>query len=329
MEQAVEQGYQASNAAHSVWFRQKGEVAEPGDLVLLLTTDLKRYVLLLQPGRELHTHLGIFGYEALVGQPWGGAVQSTLGHEALLLEPSLDDLIRHLRRGTQIIYPKDAAYIVHRLNLRAGSQVIEAGTGSGGLTTALAWSVAPSGVVYSYESRLETHRLARNNLESVGLLPYVRLFHGDIEGGFRQQGVDALFLDVRTPWAYLDHVQRALRPGGFFAALLPTTNQVCELLAALDQHGFVDVAVEELLLRTYKPVPDRLRPDDMMNAHTGFLLFARASDPALETNRWHAKERQRYRARIQTQNEIAAEERLRASDRAQGGKKYPELPLPG
>ncbi|RIK37158.1 MAG: tRNA (adenine-N1)-methyltransferase [Chloroflexi bacterium] len=329
MEQTTKDGHELPEKPASVWFRSKSEQAAPGDLALLLTTDLKRYVVLLQPGRELHTHLGIFGYEGLVGQRWGGAVQSSLGHEALLLEPSLDDLIRHLRRGTQIIYPKDAAYIVHRLNLRAGCRVIEAGTGSGGLTTALAWAVAPSGVVYSYETRLETHRLAYKNLESVGLLPYVQLLHGDIKEGFQQTGVDALFLDVRTPWAYLDHVLAALRPAGFFAALLPTTNQVCELLAALDTRGFVDIAVEELLLRTYKPVPDRLRPDDMMNAHTGFLLFARACDSTLDTSRWQAKERQRYRARVQTQSEITAEEARRASDRAQGGKKYPELPLPG
>jgi tRNA (adenine57-N1/adenine58-N1)-methyltransferase len=313
----------------SPWFRPVGEQTAPGDLVLLLTSDLKRYVLQLRPHQDLHCHLGIFTHDALIGQPWGGAVQSSLGHDALLLEPTLADLIHHLRRGTQIIYPKDAAYIVHRLNLRAGNTVIEAGTGSGGLTTALAWAVAPTGVVYTYESRLETHRLARNNLESVGLLPFVQLFHGDIEQGFEQRGVDALFLDVRTPWAYLAHVQTALRPGGFFAALLPTTNQVSELLLALEQGGFVDIAVEELLLRSYKPVPDRLRPDDTMNAHTGFLLFARTIDPAVEASRWQAKARQRYRARLQTQAEIAAEEARRGADRAQGGKKYPTMPLPG
>jgi tRNA (adenine57-N1/adenine58-N1)-methyltransferase catalytic subunit len=83
------------------------------------------------------------------------------------------------------------------------------------------------------------------------------------------------------------------------------------------------------LLRTYKPVPDRLRPADTMNAHTGFLVFARVVDPALDASRWHAKERQRHRARLQTQAEIAAEEERRADERSRGGKKYPRLPLPG
>jgi tRNA (adenine57-N1/adenine58-N1)-methyltransferase len=35
------------------------------------------------------------------------------------------------------------------------------------------------------------------------------------------------------------------------------------------------IEVEELLLRKYKPVPQRLRPEDRMVAHTGYLIFAR------------------------------------------------------
>jgi tRNA (adenine57-N1/adenine58-N1)-methyltransferase len=36
------------------------------------------------------------------------------------------------------------------------------------------------------------------------------------------------------------------------------------------------VDVEEIITRRYKPVADRLRPQDRMIAHTGFLIFARA-----------------------------------------------------
>lgn len=319
----------APSAPTSSWFRPKGAVTAIGDLVLLLTTDLKRYVVYLKPHQELHCHLGIFRHDDLIGKRLGDAVRSSMGHEAILLEPSLEDLIHHLKRGSQIIYPKDAAYLVYRLNLRAGCRVVEAGTGSGGLTTALAWAVAPTGMVYSYEIRAETHRLARNNLEAVGLLPYVQLIQGSIEAGFQQRDVDALFLDVRSPWQHLPHVRAALRPGGFFASLLPTTNQVTALLLALEAEGFIDVAVEELLVRTYKPVPDRLRPDDMMVAHTGYLVSARCIDATVDSTRWHAKDRQRYRARVQAQAELDAEEARRNVERTQGGKKYPPLPLPG
>ena len=312
----------------SPWFRPATTHTQERDLVLLMVAGQKRYLITLRKGQHLHTHLGIFAHDEMIGQPWGTMLLSTLEQPALVLEASLSDLMTHVKRGTQIIYPKDAAYLVHRLNLRAGSRVVEAGTGSGVLTTALAWAVAPLGKVYTYEVRPETYQLARRNLERVGLLPYVEMSLGSIDEGFRQQGVDALFLDVRTPWDFMDAARAALKPGGFFASLVPTTNQVIDLLTALDEHGFGDVAVEELLLRAYKPIPERLRPDDNMNGHTGFLVFARCMPLGIEMERWQGKDRQRYRARKRMQDEIAEEAVRRAADANPDQRKYPKLPLP-
>ena len=87
---------------------------------MVLTSDLKRYVITLTPHGLLHTHRGVYEHAAMIGLPYGHAVTSRLEAEALLLEPSLSDMISHLKRGTQIIYPKDAAYLVHRLSLPRG-----------------------------------------------------------------------------------------------------------------------------------------------------------------------------------------------------------------
>jgi tRNA (adenine57-N1/adenine58-N1)-methyltransferase len=303
-------------------------MTRPGDLILLISSDHKRYIMRLQPGQTTHTHFGALRHDELIGVPWGGGVQSHSGQRALLLEPGLTDLIQQLKRGTQIIYPKDAAYIVHRLSLRAGMQVVEAGTGSGGLTTALAWAVAPTGLVHTHEARPEVLNVARDNLERVGMLPYVRMHLADIDHGFKVSGADALVLDVREPWLYLEHVRAALKPGGFFAALVPTVNQVIELLRGFEIYNFADVVVEELLLRPYKPTADRLRPDDTAIPHTGFLLFARAIDAGEEMSRWQQVERQRYEARLKARAELEAQAQQRAAERADGGKKYPRLPLP-
>ncbi len=303
-------------------------VTAAGDLVLLISNDHKRYVMRLQPGQTTHTHFGALRHDELIGVAWGGSVQSHSGHRALLLQPGLSDLIQQLKRGTQIIYPKDAAYIVHRLGLRAGSQVIEAGTGSGGLTTALAWAVAPTGIVHTHEARSEVYNVARDNLERVGMLPYVHMHLADIDGGFKASGADALVLDVREPWLYLEQVRAALKPGGFFAAIAPTVNQVIELLRGFEAYNFADVAVEELWLRPYKPTPDRLRPDDTAVPHTGFLIFARVIDAGEEMSQWQHRERQRYEARLKARAEIEAREQQRAAERAAGGQKYPRLPLP-
>ena len=311
------------------WFRPHSPQIAAGDLVLLVTSDEKRYLITLQPRQQLHTHQGIYLHDDLIGHTWGDEVRSQLGQAALLLVPGLGDLMTHLRRGTQIIYPKDAAYLVHKLSLRAGSRVIEAGTGSGGLTVALAWAVAPTGVIYTYESRVENYQLAQRNLERVGLRSYVQNFHSGVEDGFQQTDVDALVLDLREPWRFLEQVRTALRPGSFFASLLPTTNQVSELLYGLEREHFMDISVEEILLRPYKPVPDRLRPVDTMAAHTGYLVFARPVARSVDASLWHAKERQRYRARKQFEAEVAAEAARREAEGNPDGRKYPRLPLPG
>ncbi len=250
-------------------------IVQPGTPVLLISPDRKVRLVYPQPGKATHTHHGVIAHDDILGQPPGRVVHTHKGDPYLVLEPSTADLLQYLKRRTQIVFPKDAAYIVMRLNLQAGRRVIEAGTGSGGLTLAFARAVAPSGHVYTYEERPEHQALARKNLTPLGLDDIVTWHIRDIAEGFEERDVDAVFLDLRTPWEYLGQTKEALAQGGFFGALVPTTNQVVLLVDALYAAGFVMVEVEELLLRAYKPVPERLRPDDRMVAHTGYLIFAR------------------------------------------------------
>lgn len=315
----------------SPWYRSGSLRIDESDSVLLLTPDQKRYLVKTLRGHTLHTHLGVFRHDDMIGSELGDTVRSQLDHPGLLLEPSLIDLMTHLKRGTQIIYPKDAAWLLFRLNLHAGSRIVEAGTGSASLTTALAWAVAPEGQVYTYEARPETYDLARRNLDRVGLLPFVIMHQRRLQDGPVETDVDAVFLDVREPWKHLDAVTSALKRGGFFAGLVPTTNQVSELIAGLEAHRFVDIAVEELLLRAYKPVAARLRPEDSMIAHTGYLISARSLAHLEDTSRWQAKEKQRHRARMRTKQrmaERAAEEDGTELANGGSGRKYPKLPLP-
>ncbi len=251
-------------------------VMQPGDFVHILWANRERTALFrLQPAGVYHSQYGIIRHDDLIGQPWGFQGQTHRGEVFYALPPSLEDLLRRTPRRTQILFPKDIGFLLLKMSIGPGTQVIEAGTGSGALTTALAFYVGDQGRVFSYERRPEMQALARKNLEALGLAHRVTFHLHDIAQGFRERDVDALFLDVPTPEAYIPQARAALRPGGFFGALVPTTNQVTRLLEALDQHGFAMVEVCELLLRYYKPVPERLRPTDRMVAHTGYLIFAR------------------------------------------------------
>jgi tRNA (adenine57-N1/adenine58-N1)-methyltransferase len=271
-------------------------VAQEDDLVLLIGQDRKQFVLRLQAGAQLQTHRGCINHDDLLGQPLGREVHSHLGYPFVVLEPSTFDLIRQLKRTTQIMYPKDIGYTLLKLNVMPGSQVIEAGTGSGGLTLALARAVRPDGRLYSYEIRPDILRLAQKNMEALGLAGSVDFRLRDIAEGFDERDVDALFLDVRQPWAFLPQAVEALKDSGFFGAILPTANQVAELVRALEaQQTFGHIEVEEILVRPYKAVPTRLRPADRMVAHTGYLIFARKVHRQVSrTDYWADRKRRKY-----------------------------------
>src|SRR5687768_4935013 len=254
-------------------------VARDGDLAQLVGLRHKHFILSLQAGTKFVTHRGILQHDGLIGKPWGTQVFSHINAPFFLLQPSLADLINELPRTTQILYPKDIGFILITMRIGPGQTVMEAGTGSGSMTTALAFAVGPQGRVISYEVKPDAQNLARKNLTRFGLDSRVDFKLRDIGQGFDETEVDAFFLDVPNPYDYTAQIRAALKPGGFLCCLIPTFNQVEKTLLALRQNKFAFVEVCELLLRYYKPEPARIRPTDRMVAHTGFLLFARRIEP--------------------------------------------------
>lgn len=254
--------------------------AQAGDLIQLVGLRHKHFIFPLIPGGTMQTHRGILKHDDLIGLPWGTQVFSHLGSPFFLLQPMLGDVLLDLPRNTQILYPKEIGFILVNMGIGGGQRVIEAGTGSGSMTIALAFSVGKEGKVFSYERRPEMQNLARKNLARLGLEDRVEFKLKDIEEGLDETEVDAFFLDVPVPYDYIGQVRAALKPGGFFCSIVPTFNQAEKLLFALRRHKFAFLEMCEVLLRYYKPEPMRLRPTDRMVAHTGFLIFARRIEPS-------------------------------------------------
>jgi tRNA (adenine57-N1/adenine58-N1)-methyltransferase len=255
-------------------------IAQNGDLAQLVGLRHKHFILTLQAGAKFETHRGILMHDDLIGKPWGSQVFSHIEAPFFLLQPSLADLINELPRTTQILYPKDIGFILVTMGVGPGQTVMEAGTGSGSMTTALAHAVGPQGRVISYEVKPDVQNLARKNLTRFGLDSRVNFKLRDIQEGFDETGVDSFFLDVPNPYDYLAQVRAALKPGGYMCCLIPTFNQVEKTLQAMRRNRFAFIEVCELLLRYYKPEPARIRPTDRMVAHTGFLVFARRIEPS-------------------------------------------------
>ena len=278
----------------------QGLTIQYGDTAMFIGKDRKVLIRTVLEGDKLQTHLGQILFDDIVGEPYGEQFPTHIGNHIYALPPNLDDFLTHIKRETQIIYPKDLGYIALKLALREGMHVIEAGTGSGALTSVLALMVGESGHVYSYDRREKSQKRAIKNVQRLGVDHRVTFYHQNIDEGFHQTDAHALFLDLPDAHDYLDLARGALRSGGFFGAIVPTVNQMIELLSTLYHGRWFLLQSEEIMLRTWKTIPSRVRPDDSMVGHTGFLVFARAvnREPA------HLREREKYSKEVaQERNE--------------------------
>ena len=265
------------------------EIAQDGDLVQLVGLSHKHFIIQLQAGHELQTHRGIVAHDELIGKQWGSQVFSHLGAPFYLLQPALGDLVTTTRRTTQILYPKDIGFILVSMGIGPGQHLVEAGTGSGAMTTALAHTVGSQGHVTTYEIREEMINLARKNIARLGMQDRVTFKHKDVLDGFEETNIIALFMDIPKPESCITQVKRTLVTGGFFCCIVPTSNQVIQLFPILREEGFAFIEVCELMLRYYKPVSQRFRPADRMIAHTGYLVFARSIIPSEDIEKFEMK----------------------------------------
>jgi len=249
-------------------------IAEGDDILLYL--DKKRtYMIRVEADKQFHTHKGFIELGDLIGRPFGSPVVSSLGVEFYALRPFIRDRILKTDRRTQVLYPKDIGYLLIQLDVGSGSRVVEAGTGSGALTMALANAVRPDGMVYTYEINPKFQRVAAGNIERAGLADYVELKEGDVTEGIDEEEVDVVILDLATPWAVVPLAYEALAGGGVFASFSPTIEQVMKTVSAIREHPFIVVETVELILRNITVAENKTRPQTRMIGHSGYITSAR------------------------------------------------------
>ena len=135
-----------------------------GDRVQLTDPKGRLHTVVLEPGKQFHTHRGAIEHDHLIGAPEGirRHVDRQTGY--LAFRPLLADFVLSMPRGAQVIYPKDAAQIVGFGDVGPGMRVLEAGAGSGALTCSLLRAVGSGGSVTSYERREDFADVARGNV---------------------------------------------------------------------------------------------------------------------------------------------------------------------
>jgi len=249
-----------------------------GDLVLLYQDARRSWVAKAGEGR-FHTHRGFLDLKNVIGLEPGSMVETSLGQLLVVFKPRLSDIVDSFNRPTQILYPKDIGYAVYQLGLKNGDVVVEVGTGSGALTSAVAQAVAPDGRVYTYENREEFSRSAKKNIAKTGFAGVVTFRSVDPSEGFLERNAQAAVIDLGDPWKMVKPAWEALRGGGMLAAFTPTVNQLEKLAEALRSGGFLVLEAVELLVREFKTEAGKVRPESRMIGHTAYVTLARKVFP--------------------------------------------------
>jgi len=256
------------------------DLVKENDLIFLILDEKRRWLVQVKSGANFHTHKGIIEFDDIIGKNYGSVVFSrpheTQGYKFYVLKPQPSDFILHMARKTQIIYPEDAGLILLYTGIGPGSIVIEAGCGSGALTCILGNFVQPNGHIYSFDISKKSLKRAKLNVSKANLDDIISIQSGDIiNDDFQLDNVDAIVLDLATPWNAIEKALNYLKFSGTIVSFSPTIEQVKKTVSKMKDNKMVEINTYELLKRKIQVKENATRPEVRMIGHTGYLTFGR------------------------------------------------------
>jgi tRNA (adenine57-N1/adenine58-N1)-methyltransferase len=272
------------------------ELFQAGDKVQLTGPKGRLNTLTLVAGGRFGSHKGDLMHDDIIGKPQGSVIANQSGVEYLALKPLLTDYVLSMPRGAAIVYPKDAGQIIVEGDIFPGAIVVEAGVGSGALSSYLLRAIGPEGKLYSFEKREEFAEIAQGNVANqIGSTPknwqvLLGELQQELPKSLGNASVDRVVLDMLAPWDCIEAVADALKPGGLVIVYVATVTQLSRTIEAIRDHeGFTDPNAWESMVRSWHVEGLAVRPDHRMIAHTGFLLSARRLAPGAQLPQFKQK----------------------------------------
>jgi len=227
---------------------------------------------------DIDTHYGSIETSKVLKLPT--RYVTSIGKEVLIYLPSYRDFILNMKRGAQIIYPKDVSSILLDGDIWPDSIVLEIGSGSGALTLALVLSVGDTGYVYSVDNNrknqyrasktikrfLDYKKITRNNYE------FIEKDALDIDINAINRTISHIVTDIPEPWEIVKSIK--VNNTIKWISYLPNISQVQLLNEALVASAYSNIYIKEVLEREWKIKGKIVRPEHSMKGHTGFLVFA-------------------------------------------------------
>jgi tRNA (adenine57-N1/adenine58-N1)-methyltransferase len=255
-------------------YGEKKVKVKKDETIVLVDEKYRKYLINTSQKTDKYKGVGVVDPKIFIGKKYGSTFE--LGNKKFFIfHPSLMDKQQGLKRRAQIILPKDAAQIIINCSITPGSKVLEAGIGSGALTTTLASIVKPDGKIISYDNREEFIDHAFKNIKIAELENFVTTKLKDVTQGIEEKNLDAVILDIPNPWDAIKHAYNSLKPGGYLCCYSPLTTQVQNNVLEIKKHKFIEIKTFENLQREMVVSEKGIRPSFDMLGHTGYLTFAR------------------------------------------------------
>jgi tRNA (adenine57-N1/adenine58-N1)-methyltransferase len=278
-------------------------IIRAGDLVVIMESFDKLTFVYAEQGGIYCNRNGHFRHNDFIGKPYGGKVRShnNRGYGfCYLLKPTPELWARSLNHRTQIVHELDQAQIIFQLFIQPNMTVVESGTGSGAMSHAIMRTIAPHGLLHSFEFNGHRAEAARQEFRNNGVSHLVEVHHKDVcgrpgdgphsfLGGFDLPGqsVDAVFLDLPEPWLAVPHAAFILSSNGRIASYSPCVEQTQRTVAAMKAAGFHSIKTMEYRLQEhyvdeveYEGPPKEKRPRPEPHNPQVYLSGANASASA-------------------------------------------------